>query len=77
MRETTSRVVCFGVWSSRNGQEYELTWNAGNGWLYLDGERVAHITSEERLQNCLTGWGDHLGQPNSIAWLVGRLDGIR
>lgn len=77
MAAVSHRVLKFGMWSTRDGQEYELTWVARTGWLYLDGDRIARIADEERLENALTGWGDHLGQPNSIAWLVGRLDGVR
>lgn len=74
---TTARILNFGTWSSRDGHHFELTWNAANGWLSLGGERIAHIASEERLQNILVGWGDHLGQPNSVIWLTSRLDGAR
>lgn len=74
MRKT---IVDFGWWTTRDGRRFLLSWNAASGWLSLDGDRIAHIKSPERLQNLLLGWEDHCLQPNSINWLVSRLDGAR
>ena len=76
MPETRSRRVLFGTWTSGD-KCYPCEWNAETGWLSLDGEHVARVKSEERVQNIMLGWIDHVAQPNSIHWLTSRLDRYR
>jgi len=76
MPKIRSRRVLFGTWTCGD-QCFPLVWNSDSGWLDLDGEHVARVHSEERMENIMLGWEDHIGQPNSVNWLTSRLDRYR
>jgi hypothetical protein len=89
-RRRASDEVEFGREWSEKGMRFEVAWVADTGELYLMAvphsrrgisstavtvEVLAVIPGREAINAVLTGWGDEMAKPDSVAWLRERVAG--
>ena len=82
----SSRERDLGLWwrTAGRGPTYRAAWVRETGEVYLvqhgltgpgsgHVEVLAHIDDGEHLEAVLDGWRNQVGEPGSLAWLLGRL----
>jgi hypothetical protein len=73
-------------WRSRRGRVFRAAWVHDTGELYLvqhalggPGGGSVHLLAdgmaEPELERRIDGWRDRCGEPGSLEWLLGRIDG--